>query len=192
MPRRSSRRRRRSPEGGGGPLIRTIGGYFRRRIDTPWFFPVAALVLIAAMLAGVRLGNSAAAGIDRAAFRAPPPVRLADDGGLAPPRRAPAAADLFAPSYAGPDCGRDCPSYVEGTMYGAGGGGLPGASGEPPYFGSEEELRAAIAQARTELGPDFPETAPDGGVADGPVLRTGRDLEKVQAIGIDRLSVDQE
>jgi hypothetical protein len=161
MPRRFSRRPKSFPE----RVWLGLRAALSRRLDTPWFFPVAGLVLIGAMALGMMLGNSTVAAIDPVAFRAPPPVR-ASRGGPIPPGGP--SADYGWPG--GVDCGPECGAYAADGP-GAMRGPPPDPGAHVPYYGSRRAIETAVAQARDELGPAFPETGPDVGVAGGPIQR---------------------
>jgi hypothetical protein len=160
MPRRFSRRPKSFPE----RVWLGLRAALWRRLDTPWFFPVAGLVLIGAMALGMMLGNSTVAAIDPVAFReTPPPIR---PGPPAPPRDPSGDYDWLG----GVDCGGDCGAYA-GDGPEAMRAPPPDPGAHVPYYGDQAALDAAVARARDELGPAFPETGPDVGVAAGPIQR---------------------
>ncbi|GAA4819865.1 hypothetical protein GCM10023232_16060 [Sphingosinicella ginsenosidimutans] len=161
MPKRSSRRRKSFPE----RLWRALRRAIRRRLETPWYFPAVGALAIGGILIGVTLGNNTVAAIDPLAFHETVvrPPRPPAEALPMPPRSV--SADYGWPG--GVDCGADCGAYAaEGTA------GTPrGYDDRVPYFGSQGDMRAAIARARDELGSAFPETRPDAGIAGGPAER---------------------
>ena len=161
MPKRSSRRRNRFPD----RIWRAIRGAVLRRLDTPWYFPAVGALAIGGILVGVMLGNSTVAAIDPLAFHETVirPPRPAPDPLPLPPRSV--SADYGWPG--GVDCGADCGAYAAGGAVGT----PRGYDDRVPYFGSQGDMRAAVARARDELGSAFPETRPDAGIAGGPAER---------------------
>lgn len=162
MPRKSSRRPKSFPDRAWRALRRAVAG----RPRTPWFLPLAALVLVAAMLAGLMLGNSVVSAIDPLALRRPdrPPRLLPDEPPS--PQRADSASEAW---FDAGDCGPGCAPHP-----GAGFGAMtppPDVKAAGPGHVSPAEIDAAVADARRALGPAFPETRPDSGVAGGPIQR---------------------
>jgi hypothetical protein len=174
MPKRSSRPRGSFPERRWHALTGAARAFAARRFDNPWFAPLAGAAMLAAILIGIRLGDAAVAEIDPLAFHEPvvrERPRAADDSNLPLPQRSYSAAYGWADGYGARDrdCGPDCAAYLDSGI-----GAMtrpPDYSARAPYFGSDGDLGAAIARARDTLGPSFPETHPDAGVPDGPILR---------------------
>jgi len=139
-------------------------------MTSPFALPVLGGSLLAAVALGIHLGESSIGQINPIYFQGPavhPRDRGAalDESNLPPPVR-PAYRDLYgwdegdaARAAECHDCGRRRPR--DASAY----------SAEVPYFGSREDLRSAVREARDELGEGFAETPDQFGVRNAPVLR---------------------
>lgn len=141
-----------------------------KAMTSPFALPVLGGSLLAAVAFGIHLGESAIGQINPIYFQGPavhPRDRGAaiDESNLPPPVR-PAYRDLY-----GWDEG-DAARAAE--CYGCGRSRARRAhaySAEVPYFGSRDDLRAAVREARDELGESFSEAPDQVGFQPAPVLR---------------------
>jgi hypothetical protein len=183
MPRRFSRRPKSFPE----RAWRALGRALARRLEARWFLPVAALLLVAASTIGLMLGRSTVAAIDPVVLRDREPpgrIRLPQDE-IPPAQRSYSAAGVWFDDEA---CVPDC--WLEPGRGAA--RESPPLAGSAPYYGSRADLDAAIANARRELGPAFPEVGPDMGVADGPIQRYSHFPVTREAAAADEAANDEE
>ena len=139
-------------------------------MTSPFALPVLGGSLLAAVALGIHLGESSIGQINPLYFQGPavhPRDRGAalDESNLPAPAR-PAYRDLYgwdegdaARAAECDDCGRRHARSAHAY------------SAEVPYFGSREDLRSAVREARADLGEDFAATPDQFGVSTAPVLR---------------------
>jgi hypothetical protein len=129
----------------------------RRFVETamhsPFSLPVLGVSLLAAVAFGVHLGESSVGLINPIYFQAPP-LHPRDRGAAIDERRLEQDGPVYAQLYGweqgyaarAADCG-NCEALQARDAY----------SARVPYFGSGGELRAAVTQARSNLGESFAE-----------------------------------
>jgi len=136
----------------------------------PFALPVIGGSLLAAVVLGIHLGESSIGQINPIYFQGPA-VHPRDRGAAIDESNLPAPAR---PAY------RDLYGWDEGNAaraaecYNCGRNRARNAyaySAEVPYFGSREDLRAAVREARDELGESFAEATDQVGARNAPVLR---------------------
>ena len=136
---------------------------FRRFVlsamQSPFTLPILGASLLAAVAFGVHLGESSI-GLIKPIYFQDPPLHPRDRGAAIDEARLhrspPATVALYGweqgYSARAMDC-RDCPGARARDTY--------AYSARVPYFGSRSELRAAVAEARDQLGERFAEVPED-------------------------------
>jgi hypothetical protein len=164
MHKRSSRRRRNSHRSLRRRITLAIREAALRRTQNRWLLPAIGTALAVSVTAGLWLGQAAVSEIDPLAFRAAQPY----SGRIAPPEPVPAVGlSRHWPGEEGclPQCGPHAGDAFADLS------APPDYRPDIPYFGSGGDIGHAVDHARDELGPQFPETSLDLGVADGPIQR---------------------